>query len=207
LLQESYADIIECESWGPTESNSPDTEIFASAINALIDAKEAGVSSLVGIDCDGIMSLGNGGPLADDIVVTFLSLLVEGEIPFFCMTSMPSSRSSAREQHFKEMGVLPYFKQKSSPPFIREFNEGIDGEGKYFVNNENNTVFTSLEPNGYVSFKGIVFAKLIRDGFVKKPDFFIFIDDCLNILKKIQQVCNQLNIKFLGIHCTAYSPD
>jgi hypothetical protein len=205
LLQESYADIIECKNWGTIESDSPDIEIFARATNAIACARDAGFSSLVGIDCDGILSRGSGGgSLTDGIVPTFLSLLIDNEIPFFCMTAISSFKRDFKEQHFEAMGILSYFRQQFSPLFIRKY-DWADNCKTYFVDTKNSIVFTFKDPLKLALSKGEVFEKLITDNFILKPAFFIFIDDCLGNLGSIQNVCDQLQICFLGIHCTAYS--
>jgi hypothetical protein len=61
-----------------------------------------------------------------------------------------------------------------------------------------------IEAVSYQLSKGETLERMILDGFLKRPDFFVFVDDCKKNLEIIQETCLRMEIPYRGIWCEAY---
>jgi hypothetical protein len=142
--------------------------------------------------------------------------LAQAQTPFFCMTAAANTEWLDRRRDSEKIGVDRLSKVEPwcfSKEWRQEESDTV--WNTVYTKRTIGSVYTEQNPFDYQSYekfprtcpsepKGYVFSELIKDGFIARPDFFIFLDDQISFLNSTEESCTQSGISSVGLHCEFY---
>lgn len=145
-------------------------------------------------------------PVSNEMISVFETLR-QNDVPIFILTAcgrgqfgVINSMEEWREKTLDQIGLLQFLKTANGDE-VKEFREiAVPNTSKliqsssYIPAIKNNIIYTCNTP------KDIVFQQVLGD---KHPRKIVFVDDCRKNVDLIGNLCQKLNIGFIGVHYTA----